>query len=112
MNELADYNFTIKYRPGKENIDADYLSRNPMDITEYRKQCSGTVPGLTGLRLPASQVMEELGPGLTAAVSVEMLSLEGNVRAPEIPRAELQRKKKTRVQCWDVNPLWYDGFPQ
>ena len=23
VNELADYNFSIKYRPGKENIDAD-----------------------------------------------------------------------------------------
>ena len=38
VNELADYNFTIKYRPGKENIDADYLSRNPMDITEYPRK--------------------------------------------------------------------------
>ena len=65
-----------------------------MDITEYRKGCSETVPGLTGLRLPVSQGSEELGPGLTAAVSVEMLSLEDEVRVPEIPRAELQRKQK------------------
>ena len=34
VNELADYNFSIKYRPGKENIDADALSRRPMDIAE------------------------------------------------------------------------------
>ena len=25
VNELADFNFTIKYRPGRENIDADAL---------------------------------------------------------------------------------------
>lgn len=30
--ELADFNFTIKYRPGKENIDADSLSRMPVDV--------------------------------------------------------------------------------
>lgn len=29
--ELADFNFTIKYRPGKENIDADSLLRMSVD---------------------------------------------------------------------------------
>ena len=31
-NELADYNFSIKYCPGKVNRDADCLSRAPFDI--------------------------------------------------------------------------------
>ncbi|CAB3995510.1 Retrovirus-related Pol poly from transposon 412 [Paramuricea clavata] len=38
--ELADYNFTIKYRPGVANKDADALSRMPMDIDEYMKLCT------------------------------------------------------------------------
>ncbi|CAB4033266.1 Hypothetical predicted protein [Paramuricea clavata] len=38
--ELADYNFTIKYRPGAANKDADALSRMPMDIDEYMKLCT------------------------------------------------------------------------
>ena len=29
--ELADFNFNIKYRPGKSNIEADMLSRLPLD---------------------------------------------------------------------------------
>ena len=33
--ELADYNFTIKYRPGAANKDADTLSRMPMNIGHY-----------------------------------------------------------------------------
>ena len=43
MNELADFNFTIKYRRGKENIDADSLSRNPMDIVDLKRVCTETV---------------------------------------------------------------------
>ena len=35
--ELADLNFTLKYRPRKINIDADYLSRRP--IGEMKSKC-------------------------------------------------------------------------
>ena len=37
---LADYNFTIHYRPGKVNKDADCLSRMPLDIEKYVDLCS------------------------------------------------------------------------
>ena len=29
VGELANYNFTIKYRPGKQSVDCDFLSRYP-----------------------------------------------------------------------------------
>ena len=40
VNELADYNFTIKYRPGAPNRDADSLSRLGLDnlFTTYTEQ--------------------------------------------------------------------------
>lgn len=38
--ELADFNFNIKYHPGKMNQVADTLSRMPLDINDYRKQCT------------------------------------------------------------------------
>lgn len=38
--ELADFNFSIKYRPGKVIGDADGLSRMPMDMEQYIQSCS------------------------------------------------------------------------
>lgn len=35
MGQLADFQFDIKYRPGKTNIDADTLSRCPLDIDTF-----------------------------------------------------------------------------
>ena len=42
--ELADYNFTIKYRLGKANIDVDILSRIPLDIDKYMTDCTEEIP--------------------------------------------------------------------
>ena len=42
VNELADYNFKIQYRPGKMNLAADCLSRSPLplDINHYVTECT------------------------------------------------------------------------
>ena len=40
VNQLANFNFTIKYRPGKVNRDADCLSRAPLEIDEYINLCT------------------------------------------------------------------------
>ncbi|XP_054863940.1 uncharacterized protein LOC129348184 [Amphiprion ocellaris] len=38
--ELADFHLTIRYRPGKENCDADALSRMPCNIEAVIEQCT------------------------------------------------------------------------
>lgn len=38
--ELSDFQFDIKYRPGKVNIDADTLSRLPLDTEVYELECT------------------------------------------------------------------------
>lgn len=38
--ELADFQFTIKYRPGKTNADADRLSKMPLDMEKYIQTCT------------------------------------------------------------------------
>lgn len=37
LAELSTYDFSLKYRPGKQNIDADALSRRPYDVSENDK---------------------------------------------------------------------------
>ena len=41
--ELADFNFTIKYRPGRTNADADTLSRMPINVVDYMAKCTTEV---------------------------------------------------------------------
>ena len=40
VSELAEYNFTIRYRPGSTNKDADCLSRLPLDISSLEEKCT------------------------------------------------------------------------
>lgn len=40
VGQLADFQFDIKYRPGKTNIDADTLSRCPLDIDTLMAECT------------------------------------------------------------------------
>lgn len=43
VGELADFHFTIKYRPGKSNADADTLSRHPVHLDGHLKEFTETV---------------------------------------------------------------------
>lgn len=43
VGELADFHFTIKYRPGKSNADADTLSRQPLPINNHLNEYTETM---------------------------------------------------------------------
>ena len=43
VNELADFNINIHYKPGRNNTDVDALSRFPEDIKEYNKTYTNEV---------------------------------------------------------------------
>ena len=37
VNQLADFNLNLHYKPGKSNTEADYFSRFPQDISKHTK---------------------------------------------------------------------------
>lgn len=44
VGELADFHFTIKYRPGKSNADADTLSRYPIHLPDHVPEYTEIMP--------------------------------------------------------------------
>ena len=43
VSELADFRFTVRYRPGKINVDADGLSRMPSKIEDMMQSCNSEI---------------------------------------------------------------------
>ena len=63
--QLADFDFSIKYRPGRCNADADGLSRMPLEIDTFMQQCtedisqeaiSASVEGVSMQQIPSTGV--------------------------------------------------------
>ena len=94
VNELADFQFGIKYKPGKENLDADYLSRHPRNIEELKRSCTETIPQFTTSSVGAwvkgqpDEVMVTAG-----AVSVKKLVLEPDSELSKVPGEQLLQKQ-------------------
>ena len=92
---LADYNFTIKYKAGKENVDADALSRNPMDIAELKGQCTETFDSWGVGAVLAGVDMVSVHPSISCSnVSVCELKAEG-AESVIISKEELVEAQKS-----------------
>ena len=91
VNELADFDFSIKYRPGKENTDADYLSRRPLDIAQLKKRCTESIDRQC-MDAVVSGVREVQGVTINR-VAVEQLELRGDPLEP-VSTKELRIKQQ------------------
>ena len=56
VNELSEYDFTLKYKPGKSNTDADGLSRNPLPMSSA-KSAAPTKNLIANLQRECTSVM-------------------------------------------------------
>ena len=85
VNDLADYEFSIKYRAGKLNADADYLSRRPLDLMELKQFCTETLdPGSLDAVLGGTSRAE----ASASHVCVSKLSLEVSEPRLKVPKTE------------------------
>ena len=76
--DLADFQFTIKYRPGKVNVDADYLSRR-VDVTAYKSECSEEFdPCSITAVVSSSHVCDTMLSNLVCSADVMSLQLRLN----------------------------------
>uniref|UniRef100_A0A7N8YIE6 Gypsy retrotransposon integrase-like protein 1 n=1 Tax=Mastacembelus armatus TaxID=205130 RepID=A0A7N8YIE6_9TELE len=98
--ELADFHFTIKYKPGKENGDADALSRMPLDVETLIKDYSKELtPDTIAATIHAIEVQREspaawtLSSAAAMSVTVEGESVNASIRP--IPKEQLSEAQKT-----------------
>lgn len=91
--ELADFHFTIRYRPGKENIDADSLSRMPVDMETVMRECTEEMSyDSVGATTQAVEAQKDMPWSM--AVSVQCCAAEldpGTTAVTPLSRAEIRR---------------------
>ena len=82
--ELADYNFTIKYRPGRNNADADTLSRLPLDVEQFMAGCTAEV-SCEDLHATISAIRAQVNNDITWAMAAAVSSDEQQLQSHEKP---------------------------
>ena len=88
VNELADFYFDIRYRPGKSNADADTLSRIPIRFEEYMKSCSEVV-NQDVLDAVTCSIRNARTTWLSSLTAVPDRLKEESVDVPTMPHDEL-----------------------
>lgn len=99
MSELSEFNFSVRYRPGIINRDADCLSRSPLDIERYVADCTEQLSQnafraiMSGLRVQSTNNEAwTVGLGAVNLASYELLLYGEEDEIPSAKMVELQQK--------------------
>ena len=125
----------MKYRPGKDSIDCDYLSPNPVEVDElvdeYTEELSkDTIAALfhgskqkgkfAAVDVQSVSVMSSVADGVQSKVSPEELKIAqvndpvigpvvpmvaAGVRPSKTDRAKLNRRQKSFLNQWKYSQL-------
>ena len=99
--DLSNFNFSIKYKPGNENVDADALSRMLVNVDECINEC--TEVGTTAVyaaTASAASVQDDYPWVFALSTSDENVRLQANehLKPASVPRFDLTDLKNAQLQ--------------
>ena len=77
--QLADFDFSIKYRPGRCNADPDSLSRMPLEIDTFMQQCTEDISQEAISASVEGVSMQQIPPTWVSTIKLDTLSLLSDV---------------------------------
>ena len=106
--ELADFHLTIRYRPGKENVDADSLSRMPVDIDTMLKDCTEELSSRSVQAVVQSVEDPSPNPAWSMALSAQCKDIKKSEYQPLLPAEICQAQKEDKnigpvIECRQLN---------
>ena len=109
INQLANFNFSIKYRSGKKHVDADYLSRHPLDeIGQIEKNSNAVLkPNDVGLVLSETSTKEM--PTVSRA-NIDMLVCDGLNVSRKISQSDVSKAQQADEVVGPVYELLEGGL--
>lgn len=100
VSELADFNITLKYRPGRTNTDADFLSRTPVSMDSYMSECTEQCsPEVLGAIFSAVETQSQHKVDWISAITCSPLVQE--IVADDLPDFEVTPQELLQAQLQD-----------
>lgn len=106
--ELADFHLTIRYRPGRENVDADSLSRMPVDIDTMLKDCTEELSSRSIQAVIQSVEDPNPTPVWSMALSAQCKDIKKSEHQPLLPAEICRAQKEDKnigpvIECRQLN---------
>ncbi|KAK2548567.1 Retrovirus-related Pol polyprotein from transposon opus [Acropora cervicornis] len=104
--EQANFNFDIKHRPGKSNIDRDILSRLPLDPSEYMGACARKMEknAICATKQAVIHQKDEAAPWVTVSVSASVGIVPAEPVVTDLVSRQLTSEEIQKAQREDPDP--------
>lgn len=115
--ELADFHFTIQYRPGRENVDADSLSRMPVNTEEMMEQYTEELASdCVAATTQAVETQDSSSPWVCPVLASPQCTAVNQVKHEPLSVAEIRQAQRDDkdigpiIQCKlkDCKPLGHE----